>query len=94
MHFNLRMISYPEFMGIMNKGSCCCSHCKSLKKKNWGRGRLETAKEQGTVVSISCSSDQKLKGSIKYLNSECCNFASFLAFKVCFLMYDFLVVQL
>lgn len=63
MHFNLGMISYPEFMGIKNKGSCCHSHCKSLKNKKKARGRLERAKEQGTVVLISCSSD--LKANIK-----------------------------
>lgn len=67
MHFNLGMISYPEFVGITNKGSCCHSRCKSLikKGKKIGEGRLERVKEQGTVLLISCSSDQKLKANIK-----------------------------
>lgn len=49
MHFTLGMISYPEFMGIMNKGSCCHSHCKSvLKKKKKRRKGRKVGEGEGT----------------------------------------------
>lgn len=59
---------------------------------------MERAEEQGAVVSISCSSDQKRKANIKSTEIEKSHKTvalwHLLSFKMRFLTYDFLVVPL